>query len=118
MSLAAVRLGATKCEPAETLLLVVANPMQTNNSATSVNFAFCLIRPSFSATMNGFRLRRAFLQFLSARLSGQSETRSPAARAYPRLSRKGCQRIRNVGSGSVSDYACQLNRSMQHHPVH
>src|SRR5277367_857187 len=105
MSLAAVRTGATKCEPAETLLLVVTNPMQTSNSATSANFAIRLIRPSFAAIMNGFRLRRAFLQCCGVRLSGQSETRSPVSGAYPRLSRKGCQRIHNVGSGSVSGYA-------------
>src|SRR5271155_4154874 len=104
MSLAAVRTGATKCEPAKTVLLVAANPMHTSNSAVSINLEFCLIRPSFVATMNGFRLRRAFLQFLTARLSGQSGTRSLASAAYPRLSRKGCQRIRNARSGSLSDY--------------
>ena len=113
MSLAAVRTGATKCEPAETLLLVVANPMQPTNSATSANFAIRLIRPSFAAIMNGFRLRRAFLQFCGVRLSGQSETRSPVSGAYPRLSRKGCQRIQNVGSGSVSGYATNQAREIE-----
>jgi hypothetical protein len=28
------------------------------------------------------------------------------------------QKLRFHGSGSVSDNGCQLNRSMQHHPVH
>src|SRR5271155_6140611 len=108
MSLAAVRTGATKCEPAKTLLLVPAKPMHTSNSATRINFEFCLICPSFVAIVIGFRLRRAFLQFLTARLSGQSGTRSLASAAYPRLRRKGCQRIPNVGSESVSDYATRL----------
>jgi hypothetical protein len=60
MSLAAVRTGAVKCEPAETSLRVPTNPTHTSNSAISVNFAFCLIHPSFAAIMNGFRLPRHF----------------------------------------------------------
>src|SRR5271154_5706822 len=96
MSLAAVRLGATKCAPAETSLLVAANPAQTSNSTASINFAFCLIHPSCTATMNAFRSRRAFLQSFCTRLSGQAETGTPALGAYPRLSLKGCQRIQNV----------------------
>src|SRR5580658_488011 len=96
MSLAVVTSGGTKCEPAETLFPVAANPAQTSNSTASINFAFCLIHPSCAATMNVFRFRRAFLQFFCTRLSGQAETRTPPLGAYPRLRRKGCQRIQNV----------------------
>src|SRR5271155_3667885 len=103
MSLAAVISGGTKCEPAETLLLVAANPTSISNSATSVNFAICLMRPSFAAIMNGFRLRRAFLQFSGARVSGRSATRSPALGAYPRLSGKVCQRIQKVHGQRLQD---------------
>src|SRR5580693_9286556 len=46
--------------------------------------------------MNGLRRRRVFLQSSRARFAAQSETRSPAFGAYPRLSRKVCQRIQNV----------------------
>jgi hypothetical protein len=48
--------------------------------------------------MNAFRFHRAFLQLSCARLPSQAESRSPAFGAYPRLSRKGSQRIQNVRS--------------------
>src|SRR3984885_13405890 len=46
--------------------------------------------------MTGFRRRRIFLQFSRARFSGPSATRSPTFGAYPRSSRKVCQRIQSV----------------------
>src|SRR5580704_18028513 len=98
MSLAVVTSGGTKCEPAETMFPVAANPAQTSNCTASINFAFCLIHPSCTATMNAFRFRRALLQFCGARLSSHLETRGPALGAYPRLSRKGSHRIQNLQS--------------------
>ena len=58
MSLAAVMSGGTKCSPAETLVLVAANPTQTSNATTSSNLEFRLMRmrSSFSATMIAFSL--------------------------------------------------------------
>src|SRR5580704_16849570 len=96
MSLAAVMSGGTKCEPAETLFPVAANPALTSNSTARINFEFRLIHPSFAATMITFRFCLTFLRLSGARLSSQSESRCPALGAYPRLSWKGSQRIQNV----------------------